>query len=221
MYILGRSPARTALAAWLAAPRARRRPLAADSSQSHGHTYHLVQIAHKGKILEKRSNLGVPLGFTLCKSSGQLFLFLLHSHSTILLVGSGGGQRSALTPSGDIVLKRAEPASAPSSSRVAASCPLQAIQEQATLEDSPHVGQSHRRVHVLALQPLPTARARSAVRPASSQRLRGTLRRQQPSSERRRRSRSPAACARYVTSLDPRTRQNGRQASSEPVRAPV
>ena len=106
-------------------------------------------------------------------------------------------------------------------SRVAASCPLQAIQEQATLEDSPHVGQTHRRVHVLALQPLPTARARSAVRPASSQRLRGTLRRQQPSSERRRRSRSPAACARYVTSLDPRTRQNGRQASSEPVRAPV
>ena len=106
-------------------------------------------------------------------------------------------------------------------SRVAASCPLQAIQEQATLEDHPHVGQSHRRVHVLAFQPLPTARARSAVRPASSQRLRGTLRRQQPSSERRRRSRSPAACARYVTSLDPRTRQNGRQASSEPVRAPV
>ena len=45
----------------------------------------------------------------------------------------------------------------------AASCPLQAIQEQATLEDSPHVGQTHRRVHVLALQPLPTARARSAV----------------------------------------------------------
>ena len=117
-------------------------------------------------------------------------------------------------------LKKAEPASAPPS-RVAASCPLQAIPEQATLEDSPHVGQSHRRVHVLALQPLPTARARSAVRPASSQRLRGTLRRQQPSSERRRRSRSPAACARYVTSLDPRTRQNGRQASSEPVRAPV
>ena len=31
------------------------------------------------------------------------------------------------------------------------------------LEDSQHVGQTHRRVHVLALQPLPTARARSAV----------------------------------------------------------
>ena len=30
-------------------------------------------------ILEKRSNLGVPLGLTLCKSSRQLFLFLLHS----------------------------------------------------------------------------------------------------------------------------------------------
>ena len=105
---------------------------------------------------------------------------------------------------------------APSSfSRVAASCPLQAIQEQATLEDSPHVGQTHRRVHVLALQPLPIARARSAVRPASSrQRLRGTLRRQQPSSERRRRSRSPAACARYVTRLDPRTRQNRERSSS-------
>ena len=103
-------------------------------------------------------------------------------------------------------------------------CPLQAIQEQATLEDSPHVGQTHRRVHVLALQPLPCSNSSArvlqceAVPRASSQRLRGTLRRQQPSSERRRRSRSPAACARCVANLDPRTRQNGRQASPEPVR---
>ena len=143
--------------------------------------------------LEKRSNLGVPLGFTLCKSSGQLFLFFC-----ILTSRHEGRPAQRRVTSGVIVLKRAEPASAPPS-QVAGSCPLQAIQEQATLEDSPHVGQTHRRVHVLALQPLPTARARSAVRPASSQRLRGTLRRQQPSSERRRRSRSPAACARCVT----------------------
>ena len=145
-------------------------------------------------ILEKRSNLGVPLGLLLCKSSIHLFLYFIY----ILLrfyCRLWGRPAERLDPFGVIILKKAEPASAPPS-RVAASCPLQAIQEQATLEDSPHVGQTHRRVHVLALQPLPTARARSAVRPASSQRLRGTLRRQQPSSARHveRRRREPLSC---------------------------